>query len=287
MIWRAAALRSSGVETINAWPPVHVARSSSVPVSAARSRRHRRNVGRGIVDRRHDADDVHPARRSRWRRPTPHSGFNRLELSLPSVKTMTARRQPSRAADRWAVAAIASLQRRRAERLDRRQPSGQRLQSGGERLDFVEVRVEGEDGGLVAARLERGQHLRRGFARVSKPRFHASTHVEEQRNTHAGEIVTKVGNRPRFAVVKNREVARRKVRHQSPFTIADDRVHAHQINAGVEGRRLCRRRRRRTGRRSRTRAAPMMRLPRFIAMGRHPKRLPGSQLHDYVRLNRI
>ena len=86
-----------------------------------------------------------PARRSRWRSPTPRAGVSRLALSWPSVSTTTARRRPSRVADALGRLRDRVVQRRRAERHDAAQRVRQRLQARRERRDLFELRVERED----------------------------------------------------------------------------------------------------------------------------------------------
>ena len=133
-------------------PPVQYARSLSGPVSAERSTVVADDVAPTGCRSTARCRRCRPARRSSWRCRRPRSAVSRLALSRPSVNTTTARRSESRVRHLLGRARDRVVQRRRAERRDRRQLSRQTLRARRERRDLVEPRVEGEDCRLVVRR---------------------------------------------------------------------------------------------------------------------------------------
>ena len=125
------------------------------------------------------------------------------------------------------------VQRRRAERHERRHRLGQRSEIACEWLHFVEPCIEGEDGRLVAA-VEPAEKMRGGFAGAGKVAFHAAADVKEQRHADARRVGTKIGDGSRPAGIEDLKITRREVAHEPAFVIAYDGRYANDIDARLE-----------------------------------------------------
>ena len=162
-------------------------------------------------------------------------GFNRLKLSLPSVKTITARLRPTRVLARSAACAIASCRDVAPNGFTRLKTRRKRSEVRGEGGDLIKPRVEGEDRPFVPAGLEPAQKMARGFARLAHQTFHAAADVKQQGHADAGKIGTKIADGAPHAAVEDFEVPLRQVAHETALSVADNRRHAHEIDARREG----------------------------------------------------
>src|SRR5436190_4910293 len=74
--------------------------------------------------------------------------------------------------------------------------------------------------------------MRGPLARIRQRAFHAAAHVEEQADAHAGQIDSKIRDRPGLAPVEDLEVTRGQVLDKAALVIPDDRRDAHEVDAG-------------------------------------------------------
>ena len=185
-----------------------------------------------IVDGWHDPEDVH-----RHIDPARDGGHLRRLQPAPGVVAIGED-------DHCAPPALAGadslrgfrnriVERRRPERDDRRHRVGQRLQTGRERLDFVEPRVEGEDRRFVAT-IEPAQNMGCGLARVGETPFHAAADVEEQGDTDAGGVGTEIRDGARPPAIEHLEIVRRQIAHEPALVVAHHSCDADDINARLE-----------------------------------------------------
>ena len=127
------------------------------------------------------------------------------------------------------------MQRRGAERDDRRHGVGQRFETGCKRHSLIELGVEREHRRFVP-RVEPAENVARGFARVLELSLHAATDVEEQRHADAGHIAAEVRDRLCKPRVRHFEVACAQILDEPSFAIAHHRRHPHQVYPGLERR---------------------------------------------------
>jgi hypothetical protein len=194
--------------------------------------RHRRGFRGWVVDRGHDPEDVHRhidlACDGRYLR--------RLE---PAPVVLTVREDHDCAAaaftDADALGCLSNrvVQRRGAERDDRRHRIGQAPQAGRERGDLVEPRVKRVNRRFVT-HVEPAQKVRRSLARARKMPFHAAADVEQQSDAHTAGVVTEIRDGTRPAAIQNFEVSRREVAHEPSFVIAHDSRNADNIHPRLE-----------------------------------------------------
>ena len=179
-----------------------------------------------------------PARRSRWRSPTPRSASESARV-VDAVGEHDDRAAPSFALCRRAApsAAIASCSDVAPNGTTSIIEAGSVLQTGRERRALVELRVEREDRGFVARRRPASS------AGASPPRARsadAPSMLPLTSNSSAtltpAIVVPEIGDRPRLSVVEHLEVARRQVLHEAALAIADDGGDAHQVDADLERR---------------------------------------------------
>src|SRR5262249_47697227 len=102
-----------------------------------------------------------------------------------------------------------------------RQPGWQSLQADRARCDLVEMRVEGEDRGLVARGIEPTHDVVGRLSRILQMTFHATADVEQHRDADAGQIVPEVLDVSRLAPVEDFEITRREIRDESSFPVAN------------------------------------------------------------------
>jgi hypothetical protein len=226
---RAALRRRAGNECMTARPRGEIQQRAG----------ERRPLGRRggclrprVVDRWHDPEDVHrhvdPARDGgHLRRLQPAPGVGAIGEDHDRAPPALAGADPLRGFRNRIV------ERRRPERDNRRHRLGQRLQTGRERLHFVESRVEGEDRRFVAT-IEPAQNMGRCLARVGETPFHAAADVEEQGDTDAGGVGTEIRDGAWPPAVEHLEIVRRQIAHEPALVVAHHSCDADDINAGLE-----------------------------------------------------
>ena len=226
---RAALRRRAGNEGMTARPrgEIHQRPGECRPLG-----RRRGGLRPRIVDGWHDPQDVH-----RHIDPARDGGHLRRLQPAPGVVAIgedNDRAPPALAgADSLRGFRNRIVERRRPERDDRRHRVGQRLQTGRERLDFIEPCVEGEDRRFVAT-IEPAQNMDRGLARVGETPFHAAADVEEQGDTDAGGVGTEIRDGARPPAIEHLEIVRRQIAHEPALVVAHHSCDADDINARLE-----------------------------------------------------